>query len=135
MLFRRILLSALLSGFIAGGLLGVLQLYITAPIILAAEAYENPQHNNGEETATHTHGVQDSVKSNLVRNLYSIAATIIIAWAYALILQSAMTLYGRVTRRSGILWGLAGYLIFFAVPAIGLPPEIPATQSSAVEFG
>jgi len=126
-LFRKILLAALLCGFVGGGLLGVLQLYTTAPIILAAEVYEN--HASSDDA-----GANDPAgKHGFERNLASVAATTVIACAYALILLSVMSLSGRANWRNGVLWGLAGYLVFFAVPAIGMRPEIPGTLSAAIE--
>lgn len=32
--------------------------------------------------------------------------------------------------RVGLLWGLAGYLVFFVAPSLGLPPELPSSQSA-----
>ena len=117
----------MLCGLVAGGLLGVLQLYTTAPIILAAEVYEN--HHGSDDAGANEH----AGKRGFERNLGSVAATTIIACAYALILLAVMSMNGRANRRNGVLWGLTGYLVFFAVPAIGMPPEIPGSLSAAIE--
>jgi cobalt transporter subunit CbtA len=29
-----------------------------------------------------------------------------------------------------MLWGIAGYLVFFVAPAVGLPPELPGTEAA-----
>jgi len=29
-----------------------------------------------------------------------------------------------------MLWGVAGYLVFFVAPALGLPPELPGTEAA-----
>ena len=29
-----------------------------------------------------------------------------------------------------MLWGAAGYLVFFVAPALGLPPELPGTEAA-----
>ena len=42
-----------------------------------------------------------------------------------------MFLSGRALGwRSGLLWGLAGYLVFFVAPSLGLPPEVPGTEAA-----
>jgi len=33
----------------------------------------------------------------------------------------------------GVLWGLAGFIAFFAAPGIGLPPEIPGIEAAPLE--
>lgn len=35
--------------------------------------------------------------------------------------------------RHGLLWGLAGYAVFFVAPALGLPPEIPGSVAAPLE--
>jgi cobalt transporter subunit CbtA len=35
--------------------------------------------------------------------------------------------------RSGLLWGLAGYTVFFVAPSLGLPPEVPGTEAAALK--
>jgi cobalt transporter subunit CbtA len=30
----------------------------------------------------------------------------------------------------GLLWGLAGYVVFFAAPSAGLPPDLPGTAAA-----
>jgi len=34
--------------------------------------------------------------------------------------------------RSGLLWGLAGYAVFFVAPSLGLPPEIPGAEAAGL---
>ncbi len=136
MLFRKLLLASLLVGVVSGGLLGILQQFVTTPIIIATEVYEVAETATTSESGGHDHGGHDhgwAPRDGLERTLYSMLTAIIIACAYALMLQSAMSLTGRANLRSGILWGLAGYSVFFIAPSLGLSPEIPGTQTAALE--
>ncbi len=139
MLFRRIVLASLLLGLVSGGLLGVLQAFITTPIIIAAEAYEaNEGIASGggltsSEPGEHTHGDGWAPHDGLERTLYSMLATVVIACAYALLLLSAISFRGTANWQTGIVWGLAGYTVFFIAPSLGLPPEIPGVQAAPLE--
>jgi cobalt transporter subunit CbtA len=35
--------------------------------------------------------------------------------------------------RHGLLWGIAGYMVFWLAPAIGMPPEIPLAATANLE--
>ena len=54
------------------------------------------------------------------------AANILTAIGFALLLTGVYAIRGRqVTWREGLLWGLAGFVVFTAAPGLGLPPELP----------
>ncbi len=84
------------------------------PLIRAAEAFES---------------AHDAEAPSLVMTA---VANIVLATAFALFLGAAMTLRASTGWRAGLLWGLAGYVAFFVAPAIGLPPELPGTESAAL---
>jgi len=84
------------------------------PLIRAAEAFE----------AAHEAGAPPLAMTAV--------ANIVLATAFALFLGAAMQLRASTGWRAGLLWGLAGYVAFFVAPAIGLPPELPGTQSPAL---
>ena len=52
-----------------------------------------------------------------------------------LALMSQLQLQGSTSLSlpKGLLWGGAGFLIFFAAPGLGLPPEIPGIEAAAIE--
>ena len=131
MLFRKLVLASLLVGLVSGGVLGLMQLFTTTPIIIAAEAYEITESAAATQSAERA--PDWAPDDGLERTLYSMLVAIVIACAYALLLQSVMSLTGRANLRNGILWGLAGYGVFFIAPALGLSPEIPGTQAAALE--
>ena len=135
-MFRRIVFSAGLAGLIAGILLTAIQQLQVAPIILEAETYEAAE----PEAATHAHADGSrhehdagSPEGGFGRTLRTGVANIGMAIGFALLLGAAFSLRGRVNWQQGILWGLGGYAAFFALPALGLTPELPGTVAAALE--
>jgi cobalt transporter subunit CbtA len=63
--------------------------------------------------------------------MLSAASNVSLAVGFALLLGAAMLLStGATGWRSGLLWGLAGYAVFFVAPSLGLPPEVPGTEAA-----
>lgn len=151
-MFRRILITALLAGFLGGLGISVVQEFTTTPIILHAETFESKGSPKG-----HGHGALDRPASPLLflaqvkaeppaereawapgdgleRTLYSTLANIIAGVGFALILVACMALAGRrMDGRTGVMWGVAGFAAVNLAPALGLPPEVPGAM--AAELG
>jgi cobalt transporter subunit CbtA len=100
-----------LAGIASGVLLTAIQQLEIAPLIRQAEAFEQG-----------VKGAPPSILSTL-------AANIVLATGFALLLAAAMALRGTSGWRRGLLWGVAGYFVFFVAPAAGLPPELPGTEA------
>ncbi len=143
MLFRNLVLAALLAGLLAGIALTVAQLMSATPIILAAETYELPETGEPHESdsAAHHHHHSEAAwapENGAERTLYTLLGNVLVGIGFASVLLSLMTMvqHYRKTKLSvarGLLWGLAGYLVFFVAPGIGLPPEIPGMQAAGLE--
>ena len=136
-MFRRIVFSACLAGLFAGVLLTAIQQLQVAPIIAEAEAYE-AAGPAAETTHTHADGSSHehdpwSPKDGLERTFWTGVANIGMAVGFAFLLGAAFSLRDTVNWRQGILWGLGGYAAFFALPALGLAPELPGTEAAALE--
>jgi cobalt transporter subunit CbtA len=147
---RRIASVVLLAGVMAGLLLTGLQKLQVSPLIQQAEVYEEAAaaaahaQQHAVEAATvagamaqmpvheHEHGADDWEPANgIERSAYTALANVSIAIGFGLFLAAAMTLRGgSVNWRSGLLWGVAGYLVFFVAPSLGLPPEVPGTVAA-----
>jgi cobalt transporter subunit CbtA len=145
-MLHRILFAALVAGIIGGLATAVLQHFTTTPLILAAETYENAAPDtaslhSGLLVLAHAHGDHAeegeegwAPADGLERTLYTSVATIGTSFGFALILLSAMILAdARITARSGLLWGLAGFAAAGLAPALGLAPELPG--SAAADLG
>lgn len=162
MIFRRIVLSALLVGALAGLLLSAVQFWRVIPIIHGAERFERALSSRVTEPArgtTQAHARADDVHSasttlhtdhehpasewepaeGVERTGYTLLANVLTAAGFALLMLVAMVASlrrnaaARFDWRYGLLWGAAGYLTFFVAPALGLPPEIPGAAATPLE--
>lgn len=121
----RLIVAAIVAGLLASLPFGLLQQWLLMPIIAAAEAFEAA----GPYTAVWhpAPGVE--------RLFYSLLANALTAIAMAAILMAVMARHylargGAPSSLAGLLWGLAGFAVMFAVPALGLPPEIPGMDAA-----
>ena len=74
----------------------------------------------------HSHDSEWEPEEGFQRNAFTVAANILTAIGFALLLTGVYAIRGRqVTWREGLLWGLAGFVVFTAAPGLGLPPELP----------
>ena len=143
-IFSRIVATGAAAGIVAGLLLtGVQHLQVTE-IIRTAETYEvaaeappvpahthEHAHAHGEEHE-HKHGGWQP-EPGFERTAYTALADVSMAVGYALLLAAVLTLRGKASCwRQGLLWGAAGYAVFFVAPSLGLPPELPGTQAAPV---
>jgi cobalt transporter subunit CbtA len=63
--------------------------------------------------------------------LFTVLANVSMAVGFGLLLSAAVCLRGGIGGwRPGLLWGLAGYAVFFAAPSLGLPPEVPGSEAA-----
>ena len=134
-MFRRIVLSACLAGFISGLALTGVQMFRVIPIILEAETYEvseAPGDAPAVSIAGHEQGSW-SPNDGVERNFWTAFANILTAIGFALLLAAIYSQRSKVNWRQGLLWGAAGYAVFFINPSLGLTPEIPGTLAAALE--
>jgi cobalt transporter subunit CbtA len=124
-MFTRIALAALVAGLIAGAVVALAHAVGTTPLILEAETYEataatEPGHDEAWAPA-----------EGLERLAYTAGADLVAGVGFAFLLVATFALRGRaVGWRDGLLWGLAGFAVFGALPALGLPPEVPGTVAA-----
>ena len=134
-MFRRIVFSACLAGLVAGIALTVIQQHQVAPIILEAETYEVAEPEATTEAhadgSSHEHEGW-SPEDGLERTFWSGVANVGLGIGFALLLVAAYSFRSSVSWRQGIVWGLGGYAAFFALPALGLPPELPGTEAAGL---
>ncbi|QDD65055.1 hypothetical protein EJD96_13240 [Herbaspirillum seropedicae] len=155
--FRRMASAVVVAGALSGVLLSGVQQFQVEKLILQAEQYEKaaeegasaaPQaaqeheHDQAHEHAAasahaheHSHDTDAwEPADGAERTGYTVLANVSMAVGFALLLVAAITLSGRqVSWRSGLLWGLAGYGVFFVAPSLGLPPEVPGTLAAPLQ--
>ena len=138
--FKILIIAALWSGLWAGLLLTAVQRIQVIPTLLQAEVYEDQAattlpvhtHSGNEASQPHQHEADAWQPQNgWERTAYTAVANISLAVGFALLLGAASNLRGGINNwRNGVLWGLAGYTVFFVAPSLGLPPEVPGTQAA-----
>jgi cobalt transporter subunit CbtA len=135
--FRSIVFSAALAGLIVGVVISIAQFFGTVPLIQQSEVFERKAA--ATPPAAHSHAVPAKDPDNtpardnewepeegFQRNAFTVGANILTAIGFALLLTGAYAVRSRqVTWREGLLWGLAGFVVFTAAPGLGLPPELP----------
>lgn len=129
-MFRRILLTALLAGLVAGAVASAVQAVRAVPLILAAEVFEQPAQVH-VQAAGHQHDEDAwAPEDGWERTAYTVLFNLLAAIGFGLLLAAGMALAGHSGWRTGLAWGVAGYVTFVLSPALGLPPELPGSESA-----
>lgn len=133
-MFSKIVTSALFAGFCAGLIAALLQLVFVQPVLLHAELYESGELVHfGAQAVSATPDLQglDPVRDGL-----SLLFSALVYFGYALILVAGMALAAdrgvKINARSGLIWGIAGFVAFHFAPALSLPPEVPGVAAADV---
>ena len=134
-MLKRLFAAAGLAGLLAGSLFTAVQQVQVAPILLEAERYEQsavPAAAVGHETSKPDHEHEGWRPANgFERTLFALGSNIVLGIGLALLLGALVCMRGKsITWRSGLLWGVAGYAVFFAAPSLGLPPEVPGAEAA-----
>jgi cobalt transporter subunit CbtA len=148
-LFQRIFFAAVLSGLAAGLAMSAVQQWRVAPLILAAEVYEDaapaepavadhthdagtPAHTHEEAVPVHEHDEDAwAPQDGAERIAYTVLANLLGAIGFAFLLAAVSVLSGiEITARIGVIWGLGGFVALQLAPAFGLPPELPGMPAA-----
>jgi len=136
---RRILVTALAAGFVAGLAFFAVQAWRLLPLIQAAEIYEAAAtlpHDHDAGAAPHQPATAAAAPAwepaeGFERLAYTVMADVVTGIGFALLLVGAFSLRGKpMDVRRGLMWGIAGYLAFSLAPALILPPELPGSLSA-----
>lgn len=128
-MFRIFVFAALLAGGAAGLLLTAVQQWQVTPIILTAEKFEtaiSAQEQVGHSHAAATWHPADGAE----RILFTLLTNILAGIGFALLIVAGMSLRNHSGWQKGLLWGFAGYIVFFAAPSLGLHPKVPGTTGA-----
>ncbi|MFD3191665.1 CbtA family protein [Sedimentitalea sp. HM32M-2] len=133
-MFSRILTSALFAGAAAGLIAALLQLVFVQPVLLHAELYETGQLVHFGSAPVSAHPALPGLDP--VRDGLSIVFTMLTYTGFALMMIAAMSLAEsrghEVSGRTGLLWGLAGFVAFHLAPGLTLAPEVPGVAAADV---
>ena len=143
--FRLILFSAVIAGGIVGLAVTAVQHLGTVPLILKAEVYERASEASSAQShpaaehaqdqhAQHEHSEDAWTPQNgLERTAFTAAANILTAIGFGLVLCGIFAVRGPGDWYEGLLWGLAGFVVFTVAPGLGLPPTLPGVPAADLE--
>lgn len=134
---KNLFASAVFAGVIAGTIAAALQLYFVIPVLLEGELYEAGQRVHFVvDGTTQSEAGAPSMAGEFTRHLSTLGFNVVTFSGFALILVALMSMaegLGKsINARTGLLWGLSGFLAFHLAPAAGLPPELPGTVGAEV---
>ena len=133
-MLKNLVYSALFAGLAAGIIVAALTISMLVPLLLEAELYESGMliHFGDVTVPTPDIEVEHDWARNGLTALY--ACTIYIGFAFVMVAAMAFAQEKgvRITTRSGILWGLAGYAAFQLAPAMGIAPELPGMIAAEI---
>lgn len=144
-MFKRMFYAALLAGILAGVLLTLIQEVTVKPLIAQAEVLEGLAetvhvHADGQQhTHAHSHAEEGRDWSEpsddaQVRLFYTAISNFLVGTGFALLLAACFSQMQQVNWRTGVLWGMAGFIVFQLAPSLGLPPELPGAPHAALEL-
>src|SRR5258707_14308018 len=135
--FRSIVFAAALAGLIVGAVISVAQFFGTVPLIQQSEVYERkapaetPPAAHDHDKA-HSHDSEWEPEAGLQRNSFTVAANILTAIGFALLLTGTYAILGRpVTWRERFVGGPPRIGGVEAVPAPPRPTPLPRDAGGA----
>ena len=135
--FRSILFAAVVAGAVVGLVDTVVQRLGTVPLIAKAEVYERAADAAAAKSLTpaehagHEHSEEAwEPQEGFERTAFTAVANILTAIGFALVLCGIFALRGPIDWHDGLLWGLAGFVIFTIAPGLGLPPTLPGVPAA-----
>ena len=122
-MLTRLIGVALLAGCLTGLFAAGLQMLFLEPLILKAETFEMaPMKHDGLAMAA----PMETASSGVLRPGITVVATIGAAVGFGLMLLAAMVgSEARIDWRTGLAWGVCGFMACGLAPALGLSPALP----------
>ena len=84
-----------------------------------------PGDSARHDAHAHDHGAAWAPADGVERTFWTAVSNVATGIGFALLLVAVFAWRGGATWRQGLLWGAAGFFVFFVNPAIGLRPEVP----------
>lgn len=158
-MIRRLFVSAIAAGVLAGLIISAIHQFTTVPIILHAESFEDGAKQADRAVADRAipvgfrlgnpalpsdprrlfaHGEESrdgaaawAPQDGAERIAFTVMTTVLTGIGFALLLVAGMMARGEsVDFRRGVLWGAGGFVAFTLAPTMGLPPEIPGAAAA-----
>ena len=97
----------------------------------AAAAGAGTGHADGHGHG-HDHGGAWAPHDGIERTFWTGVSNVATAIGFALLIVAVFAWRGGATWRQGLLWGAAGFFVFFVNPAIGIRPEVPGAFAAGL---
>ncbi|TDT73913.1 cobalt transporter subunit CbtA [Litoreibacter halocynthiae] len=136
-MLKHILTSAVFAGIVAGLFAAVINLWAVIPMVMEGELYESGERVHfAVDGSPQSDAGSPSIMDDPARHLMPAAFSVVTFTGYAFLMIAGMALaerYGhKLTMRQGLIWGLCGFITFQLAPAMGMPPQLPATPGPEV---
>jgi cobalt transporter subunit CbtA len=137
---RETVLAAIVAGLIAALVFTAVQSVWVTPLILQGETYEdaaeaasNHHESAGSDDEHHHDADAWKPKDGWERTLFTFGANLLMGVGYSFVLVALYLLWREPKNAlGGAVYGLAGFLVFFVAPGLGLPPELPGTAAADI---
>ena len=134
---KNLLTSAVLAGVAAGLIAALLQFTFVIPHLLEGELYETGERIHfAIDGSTQSDRAQPAIGTDFARHGMTVAFNMITYTGYGLILLALMIFAHdkghTLTPRTGLIWGVAGFIAVQLAPGIGQPPVLPGAIGSEV---
>ncbi|MEN8894366.1 CbtA family protein [Planktotalea arctica] len=134
---KNLLSSALLAGVAAGLIAALLQFSFVIPHLMEGELYETGERVHfATDGSTQSDRAQPALGTDFARHGMTVAFNMVTYTGYGLILLALMVLADgkghKLTPRTGLIWGVAGFIAVQLAPGIGQPPVLPGAIGSEV---
>lgn len=135
---QKILTSAVFAGVAAGLIAALLQFYFVIPTLLEGELFEGGARVHfGADGSPQSERGTPGLGGDFGRHLMTVGFNFVTYVGFGFLLLAAMALtemkgFTTITPRTGIIWGLGGFVAIQLAPAIGLPPVLPGTIGADV---
>jgi len=97
----------------------------------AASAEHADSHHHDDAADAHHHDDSEwSPEDGWQRIAFTGASNLVMSVGYALAMVALFHWRKPKSVVAGIGWGVAGFMVFFGAPSLGLPPELPGTAAA-----
>ena len=96
------------------------------------ERGQNPGHGGSAQADGHGQGGAWAPHDGIERTFWTGVSNVATAIGFALLIVAIFAWRGGATWRQGLLWGAAGFFVFFVNPAIGIRPELPGAFAAGL---
>jgi cobalt transporter subunit CbtA len=133
---KHLVSSAVFAGLVAGLCAALLQFLFVTPLLLEGELFESGarMHFAHAGSTPQSPAGAPSLAEEPMRHALTLAMNLVTYTGFALLMVAGFAIADRsghrLTPRSGLVWGLAGFLAIQLAPAVGLPPELPGTVAA-----